>query len=132
MEFGLVLKVECPACSKTCSHKVVFSRNGIEHLLCSECENFGVFAFENVDGKEEGGKKKRLSIDYVALMEKRGSKTSNRFSIKKDYIAGDYLCHPKFGDGYVLTVLSPGKMEVLFGDEKKRLICGPGSKNVTF
>jgi hypothetical protein len=130
MEIGSVSRVKCPTCAKTCSHKILLSSGSIEHLRCSECGKVGVFAFEMVDGKGEGEKKKkRSSIDYAALMERRGSKKSNPYSIKKDYTDGDYLSHPKFGDGYVLTVLPPNKMKVLFADEKKLLICGPGSKS---
>ncbi len=132
MKFDSVLRVKCPACAKICSHKILFSNGGIEHLRCSECEKVGIFAFEMVDGKKEGEKKKTLSsLDYVALMERRGSKPSSPYSIKKNYTDGNYLSHPKFGDGYVLTVLPSNKMEVLFADEKKLLICGPGSKSGT-
>ena len=130
MEFGSVPRVECPVCAKICSHQVLFSDEGVEHLRCSECEKIGVFAFELVEGKKEGEKKKkRSSIDHAALMERRGSETSNPCAIKKAYTDGDYLSHPKFGDGYVLTVVPPNKMEVLFAEEKKLLICGPGSKS---
>jgi hypothetical protein len=129
MEFGSVSRVKCPACAKVCSHKILFSDGGIEHRLCSECENVGVFACKMVDGKEEGEKKKKWSpIDYATLMERQGSETPNPYSIKNDYTDGDYLSHPKFGDGYVLTVLPPNKMMVMFEDERKMLVCGPGSK----
>jgi hypothetical protein len=83
-----------------------------------------------VDGKEEGKKKeKRSSLDCVSILERQGSKSSKPYSIKKDFTDGDYISHSKFGNGYVLTVVPPNKMEVLFEDEKKLLICGPGSKS---
>jgi Zn ribbon nucleic-acid-binding protein len=131
MKFGLLSKVKCPACTITCSHKLIFSNDGIEHLCCSECGKVGVFAVEMEDGKEEDEKrKKELSfIDYVSVMERRGSKPSNPYSIKKAFTNGDYLGHSKFGDGYVVTVLPPNKMMVMFEDEKRLLICGPDSKS---
>jgi hypothetical protein len=36
--------------------------------------------------------------------------------------------HPSFGVGYVVAVLSPPvKMEVMFADKVRLLVCGPGS-----
>ncbi len=122
MKLGSVSRVKCSGCAETCSHKVLFSSDGIEHLRCSECGKVGVFVFEMVDGKEEGKKKKkRSSLDCISILERRGSKSSKPYSIKKDYTDGDYIRHSKFGNGYVLTVVPPNKMQVLFEDEKKVL-----------
>jgi hypothetical protein len=130
MKLGSVLKVTCPACAKACSHKVLFSGGSIEHRHCSECQNIGVFASEMGEEDEEGKKKKKwTSIDYAALMERQGSRKPVKYSIKKAYTDGDYMSHPSFGAGYVLNVLPPHKMEVLFEESKKLLACGPGSTN---
>jgi hypothetical protein len=127
VKLNSTLKFKCPECDKTCSQKLLFSDSGIEHWRCFECDKVGVF---EADEKEEGGKKqKRSSIDCAALLERRGSSPSKPYSTKESYTDGDYLSHPKFGDGYVLIVVSPNKIEVLFLDGKKLLICGPGSKS---
>ena len=124
MDSKSVPKLKCPLCENACSHRIIFSSGGIEHLRCSECGKVSVFSSKTSAAKDGAkGKKKRSFIDYDELMERRGSKKSNRYSIKKDYTGGDYLSHPKFGDGYVLASLPPNKMEVLFVDDKKLLIC---------
>ena len=129
LELGSAPKVKCPACNKVRSHQSLFSSDTVEHLRCSECNSIGVFVFEMVDDeKDDGDKKQKLTpLDHAALIERRGSKAMAAYSIKKVYTDGDYLRHSQFGDGYVIAIVPPQKMEVLFADGRKVLICSPGS-----
>ena len=129
LEFGSSPKVKCPTCNKVSSHKAVFSSDTVGHLRCSECNSIGVFGFEMVDDeKEDGDKKQKLTpLDHAALIERRGSEAMAAYSIKKAYTDADYLRHPQFSDGYVIAIVPPQKMEVLFAGGRKVLICGPGS-----
>lgn len=129
MEYSSELMIKCLTCAKTCSHATVFcSDEGIEHLCCSECGKVNLFASVlDTTEKETRGKKNRISVDHAALMERRKSKPFKPYSVNKDYTDGEYLDHPTFGNGYVISVCPPKKMDVLFASERKRLLCGPGS-----
>lgn len=46
-----------------------------------------------------------------------------RYNISQPYVVGDSLEHPKFGLGFVRSILSKTKVEVAFQDEVRRLVC---------
>jgi hypothetical protein len=89
------------------------------------------FLKENAGTKNSIKKKGSVKhLDHAALTKRRHSKSLKTYSTKKAYTDGQYLNHPKFGEGYILGVSSPpSKMEVLFADRKRVLVCGPGSAN---
>jgi hypothetical protein len=47
-----------------------------------------------------------------------------RYSIDKSFAEGELLTHKKFGEGYVLEVLDPHKVTVMFRDGPKTLAHG--------
>ncbi len=51
----------------------------------------------------------------------------SRYSMVKKYSPGELVHHPKFGDGFVATVLDSGKVSIVFKDGAKTLAHGqPG------
>jgi len=83
---------------------------------------------ERKDARKDGQEPRATLQDYAALMERRGSRALCPYSVVDAYTEGQYIAHPKFGEGYVLAMRTPpGKMEVLFEDKKRMLVCGRGS-----
>lgn len=46
------------------------------------------------------------------------------YEMDRSYDKGEVIEHPQFGVGVVVNVLSPTKVEVLFPDVRRKLVCG--------
>ncbi|MCB9062847.1 MAG: hypothetical protein H6622_15100 [Halobacteriovoraceae bacterium] len=44
------------------------------------------------------------------------------YSIKKSYELGDFVEHPKFGKGFVESIVSEDKVQIFFNGETKMLL----------
>lgn len=44
-----------------------------------------------------------------------------RYSMTRKYSLGELVSHPKFGDGYVLEIVDPKKITIVFRDGQKNL-----------
>ncbi len=119
----------CPSCGKEVPHNVIYTGRRILHLRCSVCKDVNVFVLEKPAGAQEGDQERKVvPQEYAAVMERRGSRVLHAYSTTSAYTEGQYIIHPKFGEGYVLAVRSPPvKMEVLFEGPKPLLVCGRGS-----
>lgn len=62
------------------------------------------------------------SIEYRELMNEHGSKDPIGYAISKTFALHDIIQHKVFGKGIVTQVL-PQKIEVLFQDSVKLLVC---------
>ena len=47
-----------------------------------------------------------------------------RYSMVRSFAPGELITHPKFGDGYVLEVVDPQKVSIMFRDGPKTLAHG--------
>jgi hypothetical protein len=65
----------------------------------------------------------RLESAWQEAMVRHSAQRPLPYAMKGVYKVQDFLEHPMFGRGEVITVL-PGKMEVLFRDGVKTLRCG--------
>ena len=119
---------KCSFCEEQCSQIVCFSSGSLEHRRCSGCGKISVFAFVTVKSAGgERGKKEWKAIDYPEIIKRRPIDPPDLYLPQSDYSDGDYISHPQFGDGYVLAVLSPRRMRVLFAEKRMLLVCGSGS-----
>jgi hypothetical protein len=50
-----------------------------------------------------------------------------RYNMGRRYILGELVAHPKFGDGYVLEVVDPQKVSIMFRDGPRTLAHGQTS-----
>ncbi|MCP4605030.1 MAG: hypothetical protein GY847_31660 [Proteobacteria bacterium] len=129
IQFGNILKTDCISCKEQCSHVITYTGNKIHHFHCSACGAVNAYFLEESAGKKKKSNNKGVEyLDYEALTKLRGSKPFNVYSATQAFTDGQYIKHPKFGEGYVLAVSSPPtKMEVFFADQRRMLACGPGS-----
>lgn len=67
-------------------------------------------------GTDEGARKA-----WNALQSQAGDAAKRKYTMADEYTENDVIVHPSFGEGYVVEVLSAGKMSVLFEDGMKRL-----------
>lgn len=60
---------------------------------------------------------------WKKLDQKFGTDHPRRFDISAEVTANDVIDHPKFGIGFVVELIHPRKVEVLFEDGLRRLAC---------
>ena len=68
---------------------------------------------------------KSLESQWEAAMADKDPANSRTYSMDGSFEQGEVIEHEKFGHGSVIRVDAAGKMQVLFKDGPKRLICAP-------
>ena len=71
--------------------------------------------------KKPSTRKTRQSWEEV--MNEAASKPHKKYAMSGSFIDGDWLEHPKFGLGCVLSFVPPNKITVRFADSTKLLVC---------
>ena len=74
---------------------------------------------EDIDLHREEGAIERV---YTELMEKADLATAKDYSINAELTENDVIEHAKFGTGFVVELMSPTKVEVLFEDGLRKLV----------
>ena len=120
----------CPECRAMKPHKVL--KDGSHAIVCAECncmhrnEKDVLEAKPLVHGILKPEEKKSAAL-LQAAWERLTSGVNEtaviRYSIHADLNEGDIISHTKFGRGIVVARLEQNKVEVLFKDELKRLVC---------
>lgn len=76
-------------------------------------------------------KKNKRVLSWKTKVEKRdyldalmGSKKKEAISYIKEneYKIGDFISHPKFGQGFIHNIMNKNKIEVYFNDSEKILV----------
>lgn len=112
----------CPTCAVESLHRIVYENAAVQHLRCDECDAAHVCP-------AKGSFHAKMDPRPLGkLIEDASDGAPEPYSIRNAYHPGGVFAHPKFGTGYVFAILSPPqKMEVLFADKVRFLVCGPGS-----
>ena len=61
---------------------------------------------------------------WQSAMHKRDGETPRAYAMKESFAAGEFIEHSLFGRGEVTALVPPDKMDVLFEEGTKRLLCG--------
>lgn len=64
-----------------------------------------------------------LQDKWRAAMRKHEGEEPRAYAMSEAFAAGDYITHPTFGLGEVALFLTPDKIDVLFENGVKRLLC---------
>jgi len=64
-----------------------------------------------------------LSNIYREKMKENLDKTPRNYRADERFEVGDVVVHPNFGKGVVVKLIFPDRMDVLFSDQSKTLIC---------
>ena len=105
---GDSIEMMCSACDLEQNHIVqtVTKQGKITKAACETCETVSTFA---------RGVKTSVSVST-------GGKAASPYDRSRKYKKGQAMMHDKFGHGEVTAVIEPGKIDVLFGDQTRRLI----------
>jgi uncharacterized Zn finger protein len=106
-EAGQTVEMNCSACDSDKPHTVqtVTKLGKMTKAVCDECETLSTFR-----------RGKKVSVDM------QRSKAGAPYNFGTKYRKGQAIMHPTFGQGEVTAVVDGQKIDVLFGDDVKRLI----------
>ena len=101
------IEMMCSACDLEQNHKVktVTKQGKITKAACEACETVSTFT---------RGVKTSVSMGT--------GKNASPYDRMRKYRKGQAMTHDKFGRGEVTAVIEPQKIDVLFGDQTRRLI----------
>ncbi len=107
-KFTVDEKVErlCSSCDTDSSHTVttVTKQGQITKLICDVCASVSTF---------KSGVKTSIGMSI---------KAGSAYDRTRKYRKGQAILHTTFGQGEVMAVIEPQKIDVLFGDRVRRLI----------
>ncbi len=104
---GDSIEMMCSACDLEQNHKVqtVTKQGKITKASCEACETVSTFT---------RGVKTSVAMG--------SGKNASPYDRLRKYRKGQAMTHDKFGRGEVTAVIEPQKIDVLFGDQTRRLI----------
>lgn len=102
-----LVEMMCSACDLEQNHKIqtVTKQGKITKASCEACETVSTFT---------RGVKTSVSMGT--------GKNASPYDRMRKYRKGQAMTHDKFGRGEVTAVIEPQKIDVLFGDQTRRLI----------
>lgn len=138
---GVITKVECKACGSV--HKYRETRpvrpgrvkeEGVRHVRAGQsreqAKEIGVSKAprsQSASGPKLSVAKRRSSAKlesaWQEAMVRHSAESPLPYAMGNTYAPQDYLDHPVFGRGEVLSVTEPDKMDVLFQEGVKTLRC---------
>lgn len=106
-EIGQTLDILCPACDENKIHTIetVTKQGKVTKVSCQTCETSSTYS---------------KGVKTSVAMSK--SKTATPYDRTRKYRKGQAMMHNTFGQGEVTAVIEPHKIDVLFGDQTRRLI----------
>ena len=116
----------CSKCGE--SWHVVISKVGdkIAKVECKQCH--GVHRYRDPAGpakarSKKATQRKRVSkkVAGASVVEPAMDRPIKDYSMQGSFETGDRILHSSFGEGVVQCLLAPGKIEVLFGEDRKLL-----------
>jgi hypothetical protein len=116
---GEVAKVICKMCGSQHKYKP------IDPSAPKAAGRGGATRKKKPSGTRRTASAKSLESQWEAAMAEKDPANSRTYSMDGSFEEGEVIEHIKFGHGLVSQVIAGGKMQVLFKDGPKRLICAP-------
>jgi hypothetical protein len=120
---GEVAKVICKMCGSRHKYKPIDPEpNGSAPKAVGRG---GATKKKKPSGTRRSASAKSLESQWEAAMAERDPANSRTYSMDGSFKKDEVIEHKNFGQGLVIQVEAAGKMQVLFKDGLKRLICAP-------
>ena len=122
---GQDIRSLCAKCGESWHVVVAKLREEIAKVECKECH--AVHGYRDPAGPKrktarKGAERKRTSRKPAATrIEADMERPIKDYSIKGSFEPGDRIRHASFGEGVVQCSPGPGKVEIIFGDDRKLL-----------
>lgn len=129
----------CTRCRMNLEHRVIaVVGNDIKRVQCLTCGGDHVYrapknehsAAESdketrqLPRKPSGKANSRAAGEWTRFMQEMPPDTTpRRYRVSDTYEPGEFIAHPVFGEGKVLEIVGREKMQVVFKEGRKILIC---------
>lgn len=136
-EVGKEALAYCTSCKMDLNHVIVaLQGDRLARVQCKTCKKEHAYkapkgATEPTTPKAKKGKKADaepsstpVELEWQKLMETHKAAQTKPYSAKTPFLLGDKLNHPVFGDGIVMKLIHPNKLEIIFRTDLKVLIHG--------
>ena len=122
----------CTSCKMDLNHMIVAMKGDkIARVQCLTCKK--EHNFKAPKGVTEPPKKKKkkaaaeaagnpIELEWEKLMSDHKDAPLKTYNTKGNFLLGDKISHPTFGDGIVGKLIYPNKVEVIFRNDLKILI----------
>jgi hypothetical protein len=123
----------CTKCKKDSDHVIIaLVEEKVKKVLCKTCEKEHVYKAPKGDKtpakKKTAAKAKKKKVspleEWEMAMEQAKDATVKAYAQDGSFGEGEKVDHSTFGQGLVLKLISPNKMEVLFEEGSKFMIRG--------
>ena len=130
----------CTTCKLVLGHRVVALVEGtVDKVICSTCKKKHKYrpnppksrakkSTSAADGTTKKRVTRRRTKDPAIIWEEtlgdRDLSNQSPYTFEGTYKENELIDHKKFGCGLVMRIMGEGKMEVLFKDGTKVLVCG--------
>ena len=131
---GSIVDSICTKCKLVLDHVVVSMRaNNLDKVKCNTCN--AIHKYKDPEKKSvtrKTGARKAASIktkltisekEWESILKDIPTEEFLPYSMDKKFKKGDKIKHPSFGDGSVIGVVGVNKINVLFTDGHRLLIC---------
>lgn len=137
IEAGSEIFSRCPKCKEVLNHTVIALVDGeVARVECSVCGSShkyrpvkpaAVAAAKRKITRAASLEKARLAQTeayFEKLVATRNRAEARAYSMNEVYSPGELLDHPTFGLGVIIDTVLPDKIEVLFRQGSRLLVCG--------
>ena len=123
----------CSKCGDVWHVVVAMTKNKVAKVQCKECNR--EHRYKDPKGKKKPAPKKKKAATTrkrttkkaaepeLPVIEADMAKPVRDYRASEEFEPGQRISHLKFGDGVVQRSMGPGKMEVMFKEERKLLAC---------
>lgn len=127
-ETGKEILYHCPKCNLQLAHTVLAVVNAQPaRIRCNTCKSERNYRRSSPKTKKEVSKepsRKHHSRElYDQKIQESLMKSPKTYSPQMEVEIGDLVQHPKFGKGVVLRLIPPDRMEAIFPEDTKTLVC---------
>ncbi len=119
---GKVAKVVCKMCGSKHKYKAINPEPNKSGPKSAAGRGIATNK-ERASGTRRAASAKSKENQWEAAMTEKNYANSRTYSMDGSYDEGEVIEHNKFGHGIIMQVEKGGKMQVLFKDGPKRLIC---------
>ena len=122
----------CPECKATKAHASL--KDGTHRIICAECNHKHLRDDESkinvapiskgLLSQDDFESEETLRLAWIRLIKDLKKETVQKYSIKSHYKSADVIEHSKYGLGVVCEILENGKLNILFEDKMRKLVCG--------
>lgn len=133
LSVGNEILAYCTSCKMDLNHVIVAMKGDrVAKTQCLTCKKEHAFKAPKGATEPKAKKKKKsdsdapsatsIEAEWQKLMAAHAEHPIKSYSTKGQFLLGDKIAHPSFGDGIVGRLIYPNKLEVIFRTDVKILI----------